>query len=146
MMEISRTLQVPRPQEEVFAYLRDFTTTEEWDPGTVRTTRLEGDGGVGTRYRNVSRFLGRETELEYVVEESDSPSRLRLRGENKTVVSEDTMTLTPTREGTQLTYRAEFTFKGAARFVAPLLAPAFRRLGDEAEKGLRTALGRGMSD
>jgi uncharacterized protein YndB with AHSA1/START domain len=139
-MEISRTLEVPRRPEDVFAYLQDFTTTEEWDPGTVRTTRLEGDGGVGTRYRNVSRFLGRETELEYVVEEADSPRRLRLRGENKTVVSEDTMTLTPTAAGTELTYRAEFTFKGAARFVAPLLSPALKRLGDEAEKGLRDAL------
>jgi uncharacterized protein YndB with AHSA1/START domain len=139
-MEISRTLQVPRSPEEVFAYLQDFTTTEEWDPGTVRTTRLEGDGGVGTRYRNVSRFLGRETELEYVVEEADSPGLLRLRGENKTVISEDTMTLTPTSAGTELTYRAEFTFKGVARVVAPLLAPAFKRLGDEAEKGLREAL------
>ena len=139
-MEISRTLRVSRPPEEVFAYLQDFTTTEEWDPGTVRTTRLEGDGGVGTRYRNVSRFLGRETELEYVVEEADSPGRLRLRGENKTVVSEDTMTLTPTSGGTELTYRAEFTFKGVARLVAPLLAPAFKRLGDDAEKGLRDAL------
>ena len=139
-MEISRTLQVPRPPEEVFAYLQDFTTTEEWDPGTVRTTRLEGDGGVGTRYHNVSRFLGRETELEYVVEEADSPGRLRLRGENKTVISEDTMTITPTLGGAELTYRAEFTFKGAAKLVAPLLAPAFKRLGDEAEKGLRAAL------
>ena len=139
-MEITRTLHVPRPSDEVFAYLQDFTTTEEWDPGTVRTTRLEGDGGVGTRYRNVSRFLGRETELEYVVEQADSPGRLRLRGENKTVISEDTMTLTPTPAGTALTYRAEFTFKGASRLVAPLLAPAFKRLGDEAEKGLRDAL------
>ena len=139
-MEITRTLQVPRPPEEVFAYLQDFTTTEEWDPGTVRTTRLEGEGGVGTRYRNVSRFLGRETELEYVVEQADSPGRLRLRGENKTVISEDTMTMTPTSAGTELTYRAEFTFKGFAKFVAPLLSPAFKRLGDEAEKGLRDAL------
>ena len=50
----------PRRQV-VFAYLSDFTTTTEWDPGTVRTTRESGDGGIGTRYRNVSRFLGRET-------------------------------------------------------------------------------------
>ena len=40
-----------------------------------------------------------------------------------------------------MTYRAEFELKGAARLVAPLLAPAFRRLGDEAEVGLREALG-----
>ncbi|HET6654505.1 MAG TPA: SRPBCC family protein [Nocardioides sp.] len=141
-MEIVRTLALPRPPEQVFAYLQDFTSTEEWDPGTVRTTRESGDGGVGTRYHNVSRFLGRETELTYVVEEADAPRRLRLRGENATVVSLDTMTVVPTQDGgTELTYRAEFTFKGLARLVAPLLSPALRRLGDGAEKGLLKALG-----
>jgi uncharacterized protein YndB with AHSA1/START domain len=141
-VDIVRTLVLPRPAEEVFAYLQDFTNTEEWDPGTVRTTRESGDGGVGTRYLNVSKFLGRETELTYVVEESMPHQRLRLRGENDTVISADTMILTPAEGGgTELTYRAEFTFKGASRLVAPLLRPAFRRLGDGAEKGLREALG-----
>jgi uncharacterized protein YndB with AHSA1/START domain len=141
-VNIVRTLVLPRPPEEVFAYLHDFTNTEEWDPGTQRTTLESGDGGVGTRYHNVSKFLGRETELTYVVEEAEAPRQLRLRGENSTVVSSDTMTLAPTGNGgTELTYRAEFTFKGASRLVAPLLRPALRRLGDGAEKGLRAALG-----
>ncbi|WP_028658975.1 SRPBCC family protein [Nocardioides insulae] len=140
-MDIRRTLVLTRPPEEVFAYLRDFTTTEEWDSGTIRTTLLEGDGGVGTRYHNVSRFLGRQTELTYVVEEDRPPRRLRLRGENPTVRTQDTMTLSPTASGgTQLSYHAEFTFIGLARWVAPLLGPAFRRLGEESEKGLREAL------
>ena len=140
-VEINRTLKIARPAEEVFAYLQDFTTTEEWDPGTVRTTRVSGDGGVGTRYHNISRFLGRETELTYVVEEVDAPRRLRLRGENGTVVAHDTMILTPTPGGgSELSYRAEFAFQGAARLVALLLTPALQRLGDAAEQGLREAL------
>jgi uncharacterized protein YndB with AHSA1/START domain len=141
-MEIVRTLTVPRPPEEVFAYLQDFENTVEWDPGTVRTTRESGDGGVGTRYHNVSRFMGRETEVDYVVEEVDPPRQLRLRGENRTLVAHDTMTLEPAADGgTRLTYRAEFAFKGLARLVAPLTAPAFRRLGDEAEAQLHRVLG-----
>ena len=140
-MQIVRSLTVPRPPHEVFDYLRDFTNTMEWDPGTVRTTLEDGTGGVGTRYHNVSKFLGRETELTYVVEEETPPATLRLRGENKTVVAHDTMTLTPTGTGgTELTYRAEFDFKGLARWVAPLAAPAFRKLGNDAEEGLRKAL------
>jgi uncharacterized protein YndB with AHSA1/START domain len=138
---IVRTVTVDRPVAEVFAYLSDFTNTEEWDPGTVRTTRVSGVGEVGTTYHNVSRFLGRPTELTYVVTDSKPPRLLRLRGQNKTVVAHDTMSLveTPTG-GTELTYRAEFEFKGLARVLAPLAAPAFRRLGDEAERGLRAAL------
>ncbi|QBX54217.1 polyketide cyclase [Nocardioides seonyuensis] len=141
-MEIRRTMTVSRPHDEVFAYLQDFTTTTEWDPGTVSTTLVSGDGGVGTRYHNVSKFLGRETELTYVVEEVQAPRTLRLRGENKTVVAHDTMTLMPTASGgTELTYHARFDFKGLARLVAPLMAPAFKRLGDEAEQRLLDVLG-----
>ncbi len=142
-MEIVRTVTVDRPVERVFAYLSDFTNTNEWDPGTVRTTLQSGDGGVGTRYHNVSEFMGRETELVYVVLEVSPTEVFRLRGENKTVVAHDTMTFAPTGTGgTTVTYRAEFELKGLAKLSAPFLAPAFKRLGDEAEDGLRTALQR----
>ena len=145
-MEIVRSVTVARPVDRVFAYLGDFTTTTEWDPGTVRTERVSGDGGVGTRYRNTSSFMGRRTELEYVVVERVPDERLALRGENATVVAHDTMTFTPAPvgqgAGTTVTYRADFEFKGIARFVAPLLAPALKKLGDEAERGLREALSR----
>jgi uncharacterized protein YndB with AHSA1/START domain len=139
-MLIERTVTVDRPQAEVFAYLADFTTTTEWDPGTLRTTRESGDGGVGTTYRNVSRFMGRQTELTYVVTDHQSPELLQLRGENRTVLARDTMKLTGTGRTTTISYRAEFEFKGWARLVAPLAAPALRRLGDRAAQGLRSAL------
>ncbi len=41
-----------------------------------------------------------------------------------------------------MTYAAEFTFKGLSRIAAPLLKPAFDRLANEAEAGLRKALNR----
>ena len=117
-MLIDRTITVDRPQSEVFAYLADFTTTVEWDPGTVQTTRVSGVGGVGTTYRNVSKFLGRRTELTYVVIDHQPPGLLRLRGENDTVVARDTMTLAGTTAGgTTINYRAEFEFTGWARLV-----------------------------
>lgn len=142
-MEIVRTVTVDRPVERVFTFLSDFTTTTEWDPGTVRTTREVGEGGVGTRYRNVSQFMGRQTELTYVVEEVSPQRRFRIRGENTSVVAHDTMTFTPTETGgTTVTYRARFELKGLAKLSAPFLAPAFKRLGDEAEDGLRAALER----
>ena len=142
MIVIEREVVVAAPVELVFDYLADFETTEEWDPGTVRTVRLEGDGSVGTAYRNVSSFAGRETDLRYVVEESDRPTRLVLRGENKTVVARDTMTFRRESGGTRVMYRAEFRMKGLARFAEPLLRRPFRRLGDDAERGLRDALGK----
>lgn len=141
-MRIERTVTVDVPLRRAFDYLADFTTTTEWDPGTISTVRRDGDGGVGSTYENTSSFLGRETSLTYVVEELVTDQRVRLRGENKSVVSVDTMRFRPTSGGTEVTYTAEFTFKGLSRLLAPLLKPAFVRLGNHAESGLRSALAR----
>ena len=139
-MKLERTVTVDVPIRTAFDYLADFTTTTQWDPGTVSTIRDEGDGGVGTTYLNTSRFLGRETSLTYVVEEFEPDAVIRLRGENETVLSVDTMTFRSTGSATTVTYTAEFTFKGLSRLAAPLLRPALNRLGDGAESGLRAAL------
>jgi Polyketide cyclase / dehydrase and lipid transport len=141
-MRLCRIITVTKPLDEVFAYLSDFTTTTEWDPGTVKTVRTAGDGGVGTEYANTSTFAGRGTQLAYVVHELIPNQRIALRGENKTVIARDTMTFRATGSDTEVTYTADFTFKGIARLIAPLLRPAFARLGNEAQTGMAAALRR----
>ena len=141
-MRLRKTVTVDKPVDKVFAYLSDFATTTEWDPGTVQTVRISGDGAVGTEYRNTTRFAGRQTQLTYVVDELVPYQRIALRGENKTVIAHDTMTFRTSGSGTEVTYTADFTFKGLTRFLAPLLKPALNRLGDRAEAGMRDALAR----
>lgn len=141
-MQLQRTVVTPAGPQQVFDYLSDFTTTTEWDPGTVVTTLIQGDGGVGTTYHNRSKSLGRESELTYTVTELAPLTRLALRGANKTVTAQDTMTMKPAGSGTEVTYTVDFEFKGVAKFVAPLLRPALKKLGDEAEEGLAEALGK----
>lgn len=141
-MKIQRTITVDRPLAKVFDFMSDFTTTMEWDPGTVRTVRQSGDGGVGTTYLNTSKFAGRETELVYVVEDVTPQRRFALRGENKTLVAHDTMEFSGDDERSTVTYTADFALKGLIRFVAPLMAPLFTKLGNDAERGMREALSR----
>ncbi len=142
MIVVERQVHAAAPPARVFAYLRDFTTTNEWDPATVRTDRLSGDGGIGTAYRNTTRFAGRETQLRYVVTEHLAPRTITLRGENRGVVATDTITVEPAPGGSRVTYTARFELRGVWRVAEPLLRPAFRRLGDDAEAGLRAALAR----
>lgn len=147
MPTIERTVVTDASPEAVWDYLSDFTNSTEWDPGTVRTIRLSGSGGVGTTYENTSRFLGRETKLVYTVVESSAPTRLQLRGENDQVNATDTMTFTPVGSGTQVHYHAELQIKGLLGRVDPLLSlPGlnypFKQLGDHAEQGMRDALAR----
>ncbi len=147
MPTIERTIVTTAAPETVWDYLSDFTNTNEWDPGTVRTVRAAGSGGVGTTYENTSKFLGRETKLIYTVVESNAPIRLQLRGINDQVTATDTMTFTAVGTGTQVHYLADLQFKGLLGRADPLLSlPGlnypFKQLGDGAERGIRTALAR----
>ena len=53
MIDAQRQVVVAAPADAVFAYLADFTTTTQWDPGTIRTERIAGDGGVESGVRKL---------------------------------------------------------------------------------------------
>jgi carbon monoxide dehydrogenase subunit G len=141
MVIVERTVETASPIDRVFDYLSDFTNTEEWDPGTLRTKRVDtGPIAVGTRFHNVSQFRGRETELEYRLTRLEPVRRLTFVGENKTVTSTDDMRLTSTATGTAIRYQARFAFKGVAKLASPFLRSSFEKLADETADQLRDAL------
>lgn len=141
------TVESPRTAAEVFDYIADFSTNAEWDPGTVSADRVgEGPIGLGADFRLVVSFLGRTSRLTYRIVEYDRPYRVTFRGENAAVVSLDQITIEPWNGGSRLTYDAGLTPKGATRLAGPLLALAFRRVGDRALTGLRAVLAPGTAD
>ncbi len=140
MSTVTRTVRTQASPQQVYDYLSDFTTTEEWDPGTVTTERVSGDGGVGTVYKNTSKFLGNETELTYTTIDLETGTLVRMRGENKTVTATDTIRITPDGTGSQVEYTAEFEWHGAARLATPILVPALKKLGDDTEESLTVNL------
>lgn len=142
MPKIERTITVPGRAEEVFAYLSDFTTTEEWDPPTRTTDRVSGDGGIGTRYRNVSKFLGKEAETIYTVVALEAPHRFEVEGDTSSMRLHDSIAVEQTGEDVRVTYRAEFHPEGAAKLATPLLPPALKALGDAAAKQMEDCLRR----
>ena len=137
---LSKVLTSQKSAAELFAYFSDFTTTNEWDPNTVKTTKLSGDGGVGTKYTNISSFNGRESSLVYEVIEYRPNKLIRLRGENKSLTAIDTMKIDEVNGQRQFTYEARFKFKGVAKLAAPFLKKAFAKLAADAEVGLRKVL------
>jgi carbon monoxide dehydrogenase subunit G len=140
-MHVERTFTVATPIETVFDYLTDFTHTNEWDPGTIETRRMSGDGGVGTTYYNRSEFAGRETELTYESVVQERPTRLQFRGTNKTATATDTLTFSPAGDGTQVHYRADFEFTFPVSLVAPLLVkPKLGGIADETVAQMRNTL------
>lgn len=134
------SLNSTKSSEELFRYFSDFTTTNEWDPNTVKTTLISGDGGVGSKYSNTSKFNGKESSLVYEVIEFKPNSLIRLRGENKNITAVDSMVIVDQGDSRNFTYEAKFKLKGLANLVSPLLAKAFKKLAKDAEEGLRKVL------
>jgi carbon monoxide dehydrogenase subunit G len=143
MSHIERTVTVDKPTDQVWRYISDFRSTNDWDPGTVKTERTSGDGGPGTVYHNTSKFLGKETELIYTVTDVEPGRQIKLRGENDSVTAHDTITVEPMAAGgTSVTYRAEFDLHGIAKIADPVMGLPLKKLGDDAEASLREALQR----
>ena len=140
MPKVEETVTTSAGIDEVWAFLSDFTTTEQWDPPTVSTVRVSGDGGVGTHYQNTSRVLGHDTDIVYTVVEHEAPRLLRLRGESDSFTAEDTILLSPDGEGTVVSYTADFSFTGAAKLASPLLDAGLQKIGHDAAKQMAECL------
>jgi carbon monoxide dehydrogenase subunit G len=85
---------------------------------------------VGSTWRNVSEFLGRETELNYRLE-ALQPGHIVLVGSNKTATSTDDITVRDAPDGSEVTYQATIELRGLAKLGAPVVAAAMQRLGDK---------------
>ena len=138
---VNRTVVLPRKPEEVFDYLADFSTTEEWDPGIVSATRVGSDPiGVGSRFDLISEFMGRQIAVPYEITEYDRPNRFVIIGENARFKGIDTLEVTPEGDGTRVSYTADFRMKGIAKLFEPFLGGVFDKLSDKAMDGLTATL------
>ena len=142
MARYRTTVESTKSPEEAFDYLAEFSNARDWDPGVVEAANLTGDPvGPGSRFRLVSRFLGRRVPLEYRITEFDRPARVVLAADETSVRSTDEIRFAATNGGSQVTYEADLRLKiPLGRLMDPLLAVAFRRIGARAAAGLRQAL------
>lgn len=133
----------PKPPEEAFDYLADFTKVTEWDETAKSSVLLEGPpaGSVGARFAVSVGFAGRTNEFEYATTVSQRPQRLVLRAETATILSEDEVSFRAADGGTEVTYDANLKPKGLLRVIDPILGLMFKRLGDNAAGGLARELG-----
>jgi uncharacterized membrane protein len=67
-LDVSVEIDVRRPAGEVFAYLEDAENNTEWIPNMVSCRWTTGPPiGIGSRYEQLSKFLGREVRTNFEV-------------------------------------------------------------------------------
>jgi Polyketide cyclase / dehydrase and lipid transport len=140
MITVTGSVETKLPAEQAFAYMREFENTSEWDPSTPVMDKLTpGPAALGHRYHAESEFRGKRQTLEYEVIEL-TENHIKLRGENKTVTAFDSIDVSSNGAGSVVKYTAEFSIKGPAKIIQPLLKPAFMSLRDPALNGIRDTL------
>ena len=141
MAHYTGTILTSKPAEEVYDYMADFRSVEQWDE-TVTEAKLLGnqEPGKGARYSVTVKFVGRENTLEYETLEAERPHRVLLKADTGAVTSLDEITVREVAEGTELTYDAKLEPKGLVKVADPILGLLFKRLGDNAAKGLAREL------
>jgi len=141
VIRVTRTFTVDKPIDVVVGYLADFSNAVDWDPGTQSCERQDtGPVQVGSTWRNVSKFLGRETVLNYRLE-ALQPGHITLVGSNKTATSTDDITIRDASpSGSEITYRARIELHGLARLGEPVVKAAMERMGDATATHIQQAV------
>lgn len=141
MIHLKEIVEVPRPRADAFAYVADFTTTKEWDPGISHAEQLSGDGpGLDCRYQVTAVFNGNERRLTYVTEVYEPPACVVFRGGDHRFESVDTISFETIENGTRITYAADFRMKGLLALLEPFLRKRFEEVARKGASGLAAAL------
>lgn len=146
MARYATTVESPLAPAESFAKVADLANFEKWDPGVSESVQVQGDGpAVGAAYDvTVKSFTGGSMVLTYVITEFTPGERVVALAETSNLRSYDIISVVPSdaagEGGSALTYDAELELKGIFRPANLLLGFVFNRIGDAADKGLRTYL------
>ena len=126
---------------EAFAYMADLTNFAKWDPGVLKVTQVKGSGaGPDSEFDVSVKSIGGSTTLRYRIISFDSPGSVVAQARNRFLSSLDTITVRADGDGSIVTYDAALTLNGPLGLADPLLAPAFKKIGDSAAAGLVKAL------
>jgi hypothetical protein len=138
MIRLVETATTSFTHEVAFKHVGDFGNIGNWDPGVTTATKVtEGEPGVGTAYDLVLSYAGRELEMRYVITEYDPGRKIVLEGTGARVHAIDVFEFEDHPGGTQVTYTADLSLTGFARFFEPLMKGRFAKIGEEAGVGLR---------
>ena len=150
MATYEATIPSAWPADETFGYLATFSNAAHWDPGVRSGEALDsGHIRVGSRFRLVVSFLGRELPLTYQVTSYSAESReVLLDAASGPLRARDRITVRPIGPADEpagsrsvVSYRADVMMRGPLRLLEPLLSRGFAAVGARAAAGLARVVG-----
>ena len=124
---------------EAFARVADLANLADWDPGVTTSTQVVGDGPGPDAEYDVTLSTGSMT-LRYVTTAFTGPRSVTYEAKASWFTSIDVISVEPAEQGSIVTYDATLRLPLVLRLGDPILGLVFRRIGDAAAAGLRSAL------
>jgi hypothetical protein len=144
MASHSFTITSPLTVRDAFTKLVDLQRVPEWDEGVNSSVRIDAasQSVLGSRFDiTVTGFDGAPTSVLYEITEADEPTRFVMVGEHEQFRAADTLVLTPTDAGCELSYESTLELLGDSPPLTPTqLDSMFPKLAAVAEAGLRRFL------
>jgi uncharacterized membrane protein len=126
-MHAEVSIVINRPLEEVFVFLSDLENNLKWRSGMIQAKKTsEGPIGVGTTYRMINNFFGRQIEGEAEVTEYEPNRKYATRNRSGLPV-ETWRTFEPIPGGTRVTFMVKVEVSGFMKLVEPLAARIGKR-------------------
>jgi carbon monoxide dehydrogenase subunit G len=138
------SIDVSRPQEEVFAYVEDARNRPQWDESVVSEELTSPEPiGVGTTVHTVLRSMGREYEYDWRVTEHRPPERMTIESTSGPFPTTLAFVLSGRDGGTRVDFAVTGRPGGLMRLMEPLISRGtqknldrgFARLSEVLEAG-----------
>ena len=118
-MTVEDSVEIAKPQELVYAIVRDLERAPEWQ-GSLESVDVQ----AGTEVRRVG---GLRQEATFLVVEDDPPRRLAIASEGGPADARATFELEPAGDGTLVTFTLQVELHGAARVARRIVQTTARR-------------------
>ena len=131
MPEIRGTIDIARPVEDVFAYLKEPKNNVEWEKAAVvMEMTSEGPMGVGSKGRRVEKNPGMGTdEGSWEITQFEENKLIEMGFESDKFVGEGAWELQSANGATRLAYRFQGETKSFLfKLLMPLMMPMMKRM------------------
>jgi uncharacterized protein YndB with AHSA1/START domain len=123
MAPITTTIDVARPQQEVFSYVTDPSRFAEWQHGVVSGHMQGGAPGVGSKCTTTRRIGGAAREVTSEISEIAPPRTWGVHGIDGPIRAIVNVTVEPLHESarSRVTIELDFEGHGIGKFLVPLM-------------------------
>ena len=124
MAPIVSSIEIARPQDEVFSYVTDPSTFAEWQAGVVGGSMEGGTSpSVGSKCTTTRRIGGTAREVTSEITKIDPPTRWAVHGIDGPIRAIVNVTVEPLNVSAQsrVTIKREFEGHGIGKLLVPLV-------------------------